>query len=229
MARLCSVMLPSNALASIPFTNILGFKSSVEPNGPIYNGPGASKYQAPFSLRKLAVHQKDAVERAKKYAMEQSIRTVLLKQTQNQQNAQLCNIKRNQTVALLNRVYVGSIAYDIREEMLKQSFMPFGPIRTISMSWDPATQKHKGFAFVEYEYPESAMLAIEQMNGASFGGRQLKVGRPSNLPNPAPFIAELIREGKLEKRVYVSGIHLELTEQDIAQVFEAFGKIIFCK
>lgn len=50
------------------------------------------------------------------------------------------------------------------------------------MSWDPVTQKHKGFAFVEYEIPEGAQLALEQMNGAMLGGRNIKVGRPSNMP-----------------------------------------------
>ncbi len=44
------------------------------------------------------------------------------------------------------------------------------------MSWDPITQKHKGFAFVEYELPEAAQLALEQMNGVVIGGRNIKVG-----------------------------------------------------
>lgn len=39
------------------------------------------------------------------------------------------------------------------------------------MSWDPVTQKHKGFAFVEYEIPEAAQLSLEQMNGVMLGGR----------------------------------------------------------
>lgn len=43
------------------------------------------------------------------------------------------------------------------------------------MSWDPITQKHKGFAFVEYELPEAAQLALEQMNGVVIGGRNIKV------------------------------------------------------
>jgi poly(U)-binding-splicing factor PUF60 len=45
------------------------------------------------------------------------------------------------------------------------------------MSWDPITQKHKGFAFVEYELPEAAQLALEQMNGVVIGGRNIKVKR----------------------------------------------------
>lgn len=43
------------------------------------------------------------------------------------------------------------------------------------MCWDPIAQKHKGFAFVEYEIPEAAQLALEQMNGVMLGGRNIKV------------------------------------------------------
>ncbi|KER24928.1 hypothetical protein T265_07497 [Opisthorchis viverrini] len=222
-------IMSSVTTAAMSALGILKINPIIEPNGPIFNGPGAEKPKHPFILRTLEFQQRAAIERAKKYAMEQSIRAVLLRQTQAQQSQQLNNIKKNQTVALLNRVYVGSIAYDVKEDSLKQSFSPFGPLKTVSMSWDPATQKHKGFAFLEFEYPEAAQLAIDQMNNASFGGRQLKVGRPSNLTNADTVIAELVAEYKLENRIYVSGIHVDLTEDDISLVFEAFGKIVFCR
>lgn len=80
------------------------------------------------------------------------------------------------------RVYVGSISFELKEDTIRAAFLPFGPIKSINMSWDPVTQKHKGFAFVEYEIPEGAQLALEQMNGAMLGGRNIKVGRPSNMP-----------------------------------------------
>lgn len=70
----------------------------------------------------------------------------------------------------------------MKEDTIRAAFLPFGPIKSINMSWDPVTQKHKGFAFVEYEIPEGAQLALEHMNGAMLGGRNIKVGRPSNMP-----------------------------------------------
>jgi len=75
------------------------------------------------------------------------------------------------------RVYIGSISFELREDTIRQAFAPFGPIKTINMSWDPVAQKHKGFAFVEYDLPEAAQLALEQMNGVMIGGRNIKVGR----------------------------------------------------
>ena len=75
------------------------------------------------------------------------------------------------------RIYVGSINFEIKEDTVKQSFLPFGPIKSVDLSWDPITVKHKGFAFIEYEIPEAAQLALEQMNGVMIGGRNIKVIR----------------------------------------------------
>lgn len=77
--------------------------------------------------------------------------------------------------------------------------------------------------------PEGAQLALEQMNGAILGGRNIKVGRPSNMPQAQQVIDEIQEEAKNYNRIYISSIHPELTEEDIKSVFEAFGGIEFCK
>jgi poly(U)-binding-splicing factor PUF60 len=123
---------------------------------------------------------------------------------------------------------VGSIFYEVKEDQVRTSFSHFGPIRSISMSWDAATNKHKGFAFIEFEVPEAAQLALEQMNGLLLGGRNIKVGRPSNMPQAQPIIDQLTEEAKNYNRIYVSSIHSELSEQDVQSVFEAFGSIKSC-
>ena len=97
------------------------------------------------------------------------------------------------------------------------------------MSWDPTTQKHKGFAFVEYETPEAAQIGLEQMNGNLMGGRNIKVGRPSNMPQAQAVIDEIQEEAKSFNRIYIASIHPDLSEDDIKSVFEAFGPILTCK
>ncbi|XP_073997095.1 poly(U)-binding-splicing factor hfp isoform X2 [Rhodnius prolixus] len=181
-------------------------------------------------LPKLTSDQHDAVSRAKKYAMEQSIKMVLMKQTLAHQQQQAKSFHRHQALVLMCRVYVGSISFELKEDTIRQAFSPFGPIKSINMSWDPVTQKHKGFAFVEYDIPEAAQLALEQMNGVMLGGRNIKVvGRPSNMPQAQSVIDEITEEAKQYNRIYVASIHPDLTEEDIKSVFEAFGNIKYCK
>ncbi|XP_066595853.1 poly(U)-binding-splicing factor half pint isoform X6 [Prorops nasuta] len=139
-------------------------------------------------------------------------------------------VQRQQALALMCRVYVGSISFELKEDTIRQAFLPFGPIKSINMSWDPVTQKHKGFAFVEYEIPEAAQLALEQMNGVMIGGRNIKVvGRPSNMPQAQSVIDEITEESKHYNRIYIASIHQDLTEDEIKSVFEAFGPITYCK
>ena len=130
--------------------------------------------------------------------------------------------------AIWLRIYVGSIFYEVKEEQVRSAFGQFGPIRSISMSWDAVTNKHKGFAFIEFETPEAAQLSLDQMNGSLMGGRNIKVGRPSNMPQAQPIIDGLIEDAKRYHRIYISSIHPELTEQDVKSVFEAFGSIKTC-
>ncbi|XP_069140356.1 poly(U)-binding-splicing factor PUF60-like isoform X2 [Argopecten irradians] len=201
--------------------------------GPIVEGPGAKRDQKPFTLPKLSSSQNELIQRAKKYAMEQSIKSVLVKQTIAHQQQQMQNfqntVQRQQALALMCRIYVGSINFEIKEDTIKQAFLPFGPIKSVNLSWDPVTNKHKGFAFIEYEIPEAAQLALEQMNGVMIGGRNIKVGRPSNMPQAQPIIEQLAEEAKNYNRIYIASIHTDLTETDIKSVFEAFGKIVTCK
>jgi len=202
----------------------------LDQTGHLVMGPGARRDSSTsLGLMKLTTEEQERVQKAKKYAMEQSIKMVLMKQTHQHQQAQAKTLQRHQAVVLMCRVYVGSINFEVKEDTIRQAFLPFGPIRSISMSFDPITQKHKGFAFVEYEMPEAAQIALEQMNGVIISGRNIKVGRPSNMPQAQAVIDEIIEEAKKYNRIYIASIHPDLTEEDIKSVFEAFGPIKTCE
>ncbi|XP_037131393.1 poly(U)-binding-splicing factor PUF60-like [Syngnathus acus] len=200
-----------------------------------------------LGLPPLTPDQQEALQKAKKYAMEQSIRNVLARQTMAQQQQlsglQMASLsvgfgelsplqsvaaQRQRALAIMCRVYVGSIYYELGEDTIRQAFIPFGPIKSIDMSFDSVTMKHKGFAFVEYETPEAAQLALDQMNSVVLGGRNIKVGRPSNIGQALPIIEQLAEEARAFNRIYVASVHRDLSDGDIRSVFEAFGKIKSC-
>lgn len=80
-------------------------------------------------------------------------------------------------------LYVGGLADEVEEKVLHAAFIPFGDIVDISIPLDYATQKHRGFAFVEFEAAEDAAAAIDNMNDSEIYGRTLKVNiaRPKML------------------------------------------------
>jgi len=198
------------------------------------------------NLPELTPEQNEALARAKQYAVQESVKHVLAKQQAQAQKAmesvvaahslqtgapvgnEAMYLQKQQALVLMCRVYVGSIYYDLKEEIIRNAFAPFGPFKSINMSFDPVTGKHKGFAFIEYECPEAAQLALEQMGGVMLGGRSIKVGRPANMPQSHPAIDMLLEEAKQQKRVYVSSVHTDLNTDDLKSVFSAFGNITSC-
>jgi len=74
------------------------------------------------------------------------------------------------------RLYIGSLHFNITEEMLRGIFEPFGKIQSIQLIMDTETQRSKGYGFVTYNEAEDAKKALEQMNGFELAGRPMKVG-----------------------------------------------------
>ena len=68
-------------------------------------------------------------------------------------------------------------------QVLQAAFIPFGDITDISVPLDYTTQKHRGFAFVEFESVEDAAAAIDNMNESELFGRTIRVNiaRPKML------------------------------------------------
>jgi peptidyl-prolyl isomerase E (cyclophilin E) len=60
-------------------------------------------------------------------------------------------------------LYVGGLEANVTEEIVFAAFIPFGDIKEVSMPRDFSANKHKGFAFIEYEDEEDAQEAIENM------------------------------------------------------------------
>ncbi|XP_043915845.1 peptidyl-prolyl cis-trans isomerase E [Protopterus annectens] len=77
-------------------------------------------------------------------------------------------------------VYVGGLAEEVDEKVLHAAFIPFGDIMDIQIPLDYETEKHRGFAFVEFENAEDAAAAIDNMNESELFGRTIRV----NLAKP---------------------------------------------
>eukprot|EP00300_Choanocystis_sp_HF-7_P020545 c20621_g3_i1.p2 GENE.c20621_g3_i1~~c20621_g3_i1.p2 ORF type:complete len:334 (+),score=88.01 c20621_g3_i1:1647-2648(+) len=76
-----------------------------------------------------------------------------------------------------NRLYVGSIFFELNEQDITNVFAAFGTIKSCQLIRDPATGRHKGYGFIEYETAASADAALQQMQDFELAGRKLKVGR----------------------------------------------------
>lgn len=73
--------------------------------------------------------------------------------------------------------------FQVTEEILWAAFIPFGELLDVTMPLDNDTQQHRGFAFIEFELPEDAASAKENMDDSEMFGRRLRVAytRPSSI------------------------------------------------
>ncbi len=74
-----------------------------------------------------------------------------------------------------NKLYVGNLAYSVRDDSLQQAFSQFGTVTSAKVMMDRDTGRSKGFGFVEMGSDAEAQAAINGMNGQPLEGRPLVV------------------------------------------------------
>ena len=117
------------------------------------------------------------------------------------------------------RIYVGSLGYTTTKDAIATAFAPFGAIMDVDMPWDNNTNAHRGYAFVEFFCPEAAAMAIEQMHQQNLDGRPMKVSRPQAALQAGPTVQQLADDPRNATRVYIAGVHPEISEEDIKVSF----------
>lgn len=74
-----------------------------------------------------------------------------------------------------NKLYVGNLAYSVRDDSLQQAFGEFGVVTSAKVMMDRDTGRSKGFGFVEMGSDAEAQAAINGMNGQALEGRAIVV------------------------------------------------------
>jgi RNA recognition motif-containing protein len=74
-----------------------------------------------------------------------------------------------------NKLYVGNLAYSVRDESLQAAFSQFGTVTSAKVMMDRETGRSKGFGFVEMGNDTEAQAAINGMNGQPLEGRPVVV------------------------------------------------------
>jgi RNA recognition motif-containing protein len=93
---------------------------------------------------------------------------------------------RARRVAISSRIFVGNLSYETSQQDLEAVFSKVGPVADVVLPVDRATDRPRGFAFVEFSEPDLVSKAIEQLDGVELGGRQLRVSEArERAPRPS--------------------------------------------
>src|SRR5258708_2884527 len=80
------------------------------------------------------------------------------------------------------RLYVGKLPVDTSEDQLHELFSAHGQIVSAKLITDMETGRSRGFGFVEMSSEDEAKVAIEKMNKAKVGDRELTVNEARPRP-----------------------------------------------
>jgi cold-inducible RNA-binding protein len=75
----------------------------------------------------------------------------------------------------VSKVFVGNLSFDTTKEELEALFAPMGEITEVFVPTDRSTGRPRGFAFVTFTSSETMSQAIQKLDGATLGGRNIRV------------------------------------------------------
>ncbi len=79
-------------------------------------------------------------------------------------------------------IYVGNLSYRATREDIQEVFAEYGTVTNVTIPTDRETGRPRGFAFVELSSDTEENTAIENLDGAEWLGREMRVNkaRPRN-------------------------------------------------
>lgn len=74
-------------------------------------------------------------------------------------------------------IYVGNLSYDVTSEDLTAVFAEYGAVKRVHLPTDRDTGRPRGFAFVDMDSDSEEEAAIENLDGAEWMGREMRVNK----------------------------------------------------
>uniref|UniRef100_A0A1B6CLK4 RRM domain-containing protein n=1 Tax=Clastoptera arizonana TaxID=38151 RepID=A0A1B6CLK4_9HEMI len=115
------------------------------------------------------------------------------------------------------RLYVGSLHFNITEDMLRGIFEPFGKINNIQLVLD-TDGRSKGYGFITFRNSEDAERALEQLNGFELAGQPMRVGNFHNSEDAKRALEQLNGFDIAGRPMKVSGMadHTDIITQGLS-------------
>lgn len=141
--------------------------------------------------------------------------------------------QKNQPKGFTN-IYVKNIDPKVSKEVFQEAFGKFGNITNLALAEENGSSK--GFGFVNYDKPEDAQKAVEEMNGKEFHGKTLYVGRAQKKTERQQELKQKFEQLRQERAAKYQGVNLyiknlddDIDDEKIRAEFSQFGNITSVK
>ncbi|KAH6800228.1 protein 5 [Perilla frutescens var. hirtella] len=132
-------------------------------------------------------------------------------------------------------VYVKNLSESATDETLMKMFEKFGTITSAIVMKD-GNGKSRCFGFVNFECPDAAAAAVENLNGSTLDDKVLYVGRAEKKSEREAELKsqfEQERNSRFEKlkgaNLYLKNLDDTINEEKLKEIFAEYGSITSCK
>ncbi|GMM37465.1 Rie1 protein [Saccharomycopsis crataegensis] len=126
------------------------------------------------------------------------------------------------TLSHPGNIYVKGLHPTTSTTDLHKLFTSFGTLVACKIVTDPSTGVSKGFGFVNFANGSAAKSAIAKLNGTEWKNQTLYLNRHISKKER---LARLKLEQENFKNLYVKNLPLDVTEEQILELFRPFGEI----
>lgn len=74
-------------------------------------------------------------------------------------------------------IYIGNLSYDVTQQDLQEVFAEYGEVKRVHLPTDRETGRVRGFAFVEMADEAKEAQAIDELDGAEWMSRNIRVNK----------------------------------------------------
>eukprot|EP00080_Pristionchus_pacificus_P018526 PDM78546.1 helicase [Pristionchus pacificus] len=121
------------------------------------------------------------------------------------------------------KLFIGGLTPNTTEEMMREFYGKFGELTDVVVMRDPTTKRTRGFGFVTYAAKTMARLFVDECQKAR---PHVIDGKTVDPKRAVPRDANDKGAGNVSsKRLYVSGIREEHTDEQLQDYFAKFGTI----
>lgn len=144
--------------------------------------------------------------------------------------------KFDEMKANFTNIYVKNIQSEVTDEEFRNLFEKYGDVTSASIARDSDTGKSRGFGFVNYIKHEDASSAVDDLNDKDYKGQVLYVGRAQKKHEREEELRKQHEAARVEKaskyqgvNLYVKNIDDDIEDEQLREIFAAFGSITSAK
>ncbi|KAM3268677.1 heterogeneous nuclear ribonucleoprotein 1 [Capsicum chacoense] len=127
-------------------------------------------------------------------------------------------LKHSNDDSFAGKLFVGGIAWETGEESFRKYFSRFGEIADCVIMMDKVSGRPRGFGFVTFADPEVANKVLEEDH--VIDGRTVEVKRT------VPKEDMQVKGAPKTKKIFVGGLPVSLTEDDLKEYFSSYGHVV---